>query len=238
MNRQQIRKLLLLASFLLFPVIMFYFSPVLVIEGAVQGMIVGSFLVFGILLLGAMFFGRSFCGWLCPAGGLQELCMTINDKPTVGGKYDRIKFFIWVPWLTAIVAAFFLAGGVHSVEPLWGTTAGISITKPIHYIIFYGFITLIALLAIVGGRRGFCHYVCWMSPFMMIGDKMGKRLQSRRISLQADTSTCMQCKICSRNCVMSLPVHEMVAKSELDNTECILCGQCVDSCPKKAITYC
>ncbi len=36
---------------------------------------------------------------------------------------------------------------------------------------------------------------------------------------------------------MSLDVQEMVAKSCMENTECILCGRCVDSCPQGAIRY-
>jgi ferredoxin len=36
---------------------------------------------------------------------------------------------------------------------------------------------------------------------------------------------------------MSLDVKEMVESENMKNSECILCGECVDTCPKKAITY-
>jgi NAD-dependent dihydropyrimidine dehydrogenase PreA subunit len=36
---------------------------------------------------------------------------------------------------------------------------------------------------------------------------------------------------------MSLNVMEMVQKQEMNNTECILCGSCVDGCPKKAVKF-
>ncbi len=36
---------------------------------------------------------------------------------------------------------------------------------------------------------------------------------------------------------MSLDVKEMVQKENMKNAECILCGECVDTCPKKAIGY-
>ena len=36
-KRQSVRRLALLVSFLLFPVIIFYFSPALIIEGALEG---------------------------------------------------------------------------------------------------------------------------------------------------------------------------------------------------------
>jgi formate hydrogenlyase subunit 6/NADH:ubiquinone oxidoreductase subunit I len=34
---------------------------------------------------------------------------------------------------------------------------------------------------------------------------------------------------------MSLHVNEMVAKNHMFNTECILCGQCRDACPKQVL---
>ena len=36
---------------------------------------------------------------------------------------------------------------------------------------------------------------------------------------------------------MSLDVNGMVQLSSMENSECILCGTCVDGCPKKAIRY-
>ena len=36
---------------------------------------------------------------------------------------------------------------------------------------------------------------------------------------------------------MSLDVKSMVEKEKMANSECILCGECIDVCPKKAITY-
>jgi len=50
-RRQKARKGLLLASFLLLPVTMFYFSPYLIIDGGSHGLIVASFLVFSALFL-------------------------------------------------------------------------------------------------------------------------------------------------------------------------------------------
>jgi polyferredoxin len=81
MKRQKVRKLLLLVSFLLFPVTIFYLSPVLIITGGSLGIITGSFLVFVAQFVLSLVFGRSFCGWICPAGGLQEVCSSqITDK--------------------------------------------------------------------------------------------------------------------------------------------------------------
>lgn len=44
-RRQCYRKALLLLSLLLFPVMLYYFSPMLILDGAAQGVINGSFII-------------------------------------------------------------------------------------------------------------------------------------------------------------------------------------------------
>ncbi|MBR2176297.1 MAG: 4Fe-4S binding protein, partial [Clostridia bacterium] len=80
MKRQNIRKLSLVISLLLFPITLYYFSPALIMNGALNGIINGSFIVFALMLILSIPFGRIFCSWLCPAGGLQECAFMINDK--------------------------------------------------------------------------------------------------------------------------------------------------------------
>jgi len=36
---------------------------------------------------------------------------------------------------------------------------------------------------------------------------------------------------------MSLPVEIMVKENKMENTECILCGTCIDGCKSKAIEF-
>ena len=72
MTRQRIRKLLLITSLLLFPITLYYFSPALIISAGVKGIINGSFIVFTLMFLLSIPFGRLFCSHFCPAGGLQD----------------------------------------------------------------------------------------------------------------------------------------------------------------------
>lgn len=84
-KRQKYRKSLIILSFLIFPITIYYFSPYLIIEGAFQGILVGSGLVFISLFLLSIVFGRLFCGWLCPAAGLQEAVVIANDSRMMKG---------------------------------------------------------------------------------------------------------------------------------------------------------
>ena len=72
-TRQKIRKALIIFSFLLFPITINYFSPYVIIDGASRGVVNGSFISFSLMFLSALFVGRLWCGWGCPAGGVRYL---------------------------------------------------------------------------------------------------------------------------------------------------------------------
>ena len=160
MKRQRIRKTILLISFLMFPIILYYFSPYLIVMGASKGIVTGSFIIFGLMFLTALFLGRGFCGFICPAGGLQECCSIAVDRKVKGGRLNWIKYLIWVPWISLISLMFIFAGGIRKIDFLYETYHGISVISVQAYVIYYGVIGIIAVLNLAIGRRAFCHYVC------------------------------------------------------------------------------
>jgi ferredoxin-type protein NapH len=234
--RQRVRKGLITTAFLLFPLILYYFSPVLIIEGAVEGVVVGSFITFALLFVCSLLVGRLWCGWACPGAGLQEALLSVNNKPVQNRWAGRVKWIIWAPWMLGIVAAFWV-GGFQRVDPLFNTNGGISVADPISYIVYYAVITLFVVLALTVGRRGGCHVICWMAPFMILGRAIRNHFGWHSLRLVADAETCVSCKRCTKNCPMSLDVHALVQRGNLEHRECILCGTCVDNCTKHAIRF-
>lgn len=237
MKRQKIRKALIFTLFLLFPVVLYYLSPALIIEGASKGIITGSFIMFSLLFVSSLFLGRSYCGWVCPGAGLQEACFRISDKRAKGGTFNRIKYYIWIPWIGIIVFSAVQAGGLHRIEPFFQTKYGISVAEPANYIVFYTVVGIITVLSFTAGKRAFCHYGCWMAPFMVIGTKIRNIFKWPALHLKADKDRCRNCNTCTKNCPMSLEVNMMVRRGSMVNSECILCGTCVDGCPEGVIEY-
>lgn len=234
MKRQKIRKTLLLFSMLLFPITLNYFSPYLIIQGSFEGVISGSAIIFLSLFFSSLFLGRGFCGWICPAGGLQESCMQINDKP-VSPKQNIIKYIIWIPWLLTIIMGFIAAGGIKKGDIIYFTDHGVSISNPSGIIIYFMVVALILVLALSFGRRSFCHSTCWMAPFMVIGSKIKNNFNYPSLHLEGDAEKCISCKMCDKNCPMSLKVNEMVKTHKMNHNECILCGKCENACSKNAV---
>ncbi len=238
-KKQKTRKIIILITFLLFPVIVFYLSPYLPIRGGIEGVIAGSLITFSVLFVGSLFLGRAYCGYVCPAGGLQSLCISISSKKTKG-KY-WIKWLIWIPWITVVILMPILVAenGITKVDFLYQTREhyGISLMGLPGYIIYYVVLSIIVSLAFLVGRRAFCHYGCWMAPFVIIGRKISNVLRLPALRLKADADKCIDCKRCNNVCPMSLPVNELVKSGDMEHSECILCGSCIDNCPKNAISY-
>lgn len=237
MKRQRIRKLILIISLLLFPVTIWYFSPYLIIQGAMEGIVNGSFIVFMLMLIGSIFFGRLFCGWICPMGGMQECLEATSNKIPKQGWKNSIKYFIWFIWITAIILCYIFRKKTVHIDFLYMTDHGISITAIYNYVVYYGVVFLVLIPAVLCGKRVFCHYFCWMAPFMVIGTKIRKILHLPGVHISADRSKCVSCGKCNKVCQMGLNVSECVKEKKDFGSECIQCGACVDNCPNKALCF-
>jgi polyferredoxin len=98
-------------------------------------------------------------------------------------------------------------------------------------------VSLLVVLVVTTGRRGFCHYACWISPFMIVGRKISNTVGLPGLRLIADPDLCIDCKKCTDICPMSLDVNALVKRGSMEDSECNLCGECVDSCPKGVLSY-
>jgi len=234
--RQKIRNGIILVSFFLFPAIFYYLSPVVIIRATLNGIINGSFIMFVLMFLSALVLGRAYCGWVCPAGGCQEALFLSRAKKV--NKGDYIKWIIWVPWLSAIVLFAIKGGGYHKIDFFYETSHGLSIGN-LQALIAYYIVLLVLIVppAFIIGKRSFCHHICWMAEFTIIGRSIRNRFGWPSLQLVAEPQKCNHCHTCVDNCPMSLPVEGMVQREKMENSECILCGTCIDGCEFEAIKY-
>ncbi len=235
--RQKIRKLLLMISLLLFPVTIYYFSPALIINAGMEGIINGSFIVFAAMLIGSVFFWRLFCAYLCPAGGLQDCAGHVADKSPKQGWRNKIKYVVWFVWVAAVIFCYVSRGQIAGIDFFYQTEHGVSVSNIYGYVIYYGIVLLILLPALIGGKRAFCHYFCWMAPFMVLGTKLRRLLRLPGLHIAAKSGGCISCKRCNKVCPMCVDVGKAVKAGGVDSAECIQCGACVDSCPQSVLAY-
>lgn len=235
--RQKIRRIIIFIALFLFPVTLNYLSPYVSLDGAFQGIIAGSVLVFLLMFLTGLFFSRAWCAWICPVAGLSELCATVNNKRVSVRKLRVIRYSIFALWFLALVGGFILAGGIKSINPLHLTERVISVDVPLKFITYYLVLFLLFGLTVWIGRRGACHAICWMAPFLTAGAWLGRVLHLPQLRIHAASENCIDCKKCDQKCPMSLDVSKWAKEGSVKSFDCILCGECVDCCPKHVLKF-
>ena len=232
--RQGIRRVSGLIMLLTFPVTMNFFSPYVSLYGAWSGLLSGAVMLFVSLFVSSMVMGRAFCGWACPAGAFQDLLRPARDRRVVRGRW--LKYAVWAAWFGALAVGFAMNRPLKPA-PLFLTENGVSVAEPVQYATYGSVVGLFLLLALTVGRRGACHTVCWIAPFLVGGRTLGNLLSVPGLRLRSDAGVCTACGTCVGVCPMSLDVRGMVRSGKMEHADCALCGECVDACPEHAVRF-
>jgi ferredoxin-type protein NapH len=144
-----------------------------------------------------------------------------------------IKYFIFAIWIGAIITGYIL-NGINKIDLSYGMS---DITIKRKVILTLGAIVLIVPLTAIFGKFASCKYICWQVPFMIIGTKIRDYFHLSGLRLKSEKIKCNSCKACMTKCPMNLDVMENVKNGHMQDTECILCGNCIDHCKNKVIRF-
>lgn len=200
---------------------------------AYKSIINASFVAFIIMFLLSLFFGRAYCSWFCPGCGVQELLSLVIKRKSKNSKALYIKYFIFVIWIGAIIFGY-ISNGIHKIDLSYGMT---DITLERKIILTLGAIVLIVPLTAIFGKFASCKYICWQVPFMILGAKIRDHFKFYGLRLKSLPHKCNDCKACTINCPMNLNVMENARINKFTDSECILCGNCIDHCKQKVLKY-
>lgn len=238
MNRQSLRKLLLLISFSVFPITIVYLAPAPPIMSLKAGVINLSIMTIFTIFLSGFIVRRAFCGWLCPGGGCQLVAQALNNGRLQHQKTNWIRILMVSVWVVIMIATIVLAGQWPALD-LGNPGAGKFATSHIRYFLPYiPTVIFIFLFVFLFGRRGFCHKGCWIYPIIASSSKLGALLRTPSLHVTVkEYDHCSNCKLCTKICPMSIDVYDHIqTKTKLPNN-CIQCGLCVDACPKRVLAF-
>ena len=160
-----------------------------------------------------LFWGRLFCGYLCPFGVLQDLLERVTPRrlkrelpqrlhlPLLLGKYGA---------LAVVLTPALLGSGLSLYQYLepFGTVFFLSRSP-----LLWG-IALSLLAASVVIPRFYCRYVCPLGAALALGSLLAP-FRIRRVE------QCSVCKVCEQRC----PTHA-IEGARIDFKECVRCNVC------------
>jgi polyferredoxin len=187
--------------------------------------------------------GRAVCGWACPIGFLQrgtgKIARKLKRYPLVKkiGHHKIERYLRYTKYVVLVVLVFmttywvaFMFTNICPVGFLTGTIP-ILILHPGEYIpnTFFNaslVIFILFFILIFTIERGWCRYFCPVGALLAPFNKISI------LHVSVNKNKCSCCDVCSDVCPMGIDVSNMHR-----DPECILCGKCVNACPKNMIKF-
>jgi polyferredoxin len=173
--------------------------------------------IFGLSMVLSLFWGRIYCGYICPMNTVMIPAEKLSVKLGLQAKkVPKILKTNWLPWvvlfLMVAVTAFFKKTMSKDLPMLMALLI-LSVVVTLRY-----------------KQYVFHNHVC---PFGVLQKWSGKNAKR---SHRVDAASCIGCKICEKTCPTgAVLVEQDTGKAVIDIAYCLQCGNCTEVCPKKAI---
>lgn len=222
----------------------------------------GNFLVVALLVVLTLVFGRLYCSVICPLGVMQDGFAALGRRSKRNRyrfsparnvlRYIMLGVMVaalalGVGSMFALIAPYSAYGRIASnlLQPvwMWGNNVLASWAESHGSYAFYSVdvwlksglslgiaVVTLVVLAVLAWRNGrtYCNTIC------PVGTILGFLSRYSLLKPVIDTSKCINCGKCARNCKSSC----IDAKNHsIDYSRCVVCFDCIGNCSTGAISY-
>jgi len=185
----------------------------------------------GLVIAGAFFFGRYYCGWICPKGAVQELLYRPRTALNVPKKIDRpLRYVKYVVLIATILVP--VAFDTRFMKHFGPFRVLFNLGGPAYLVIFL----FIILLASIFVGRPFCRYFCPTGALLGIIQRFASLLKVRVVNRAGCTGCESAQKVCQTGAI-SCRSGDDKGSTNIDHAECVECMECVDDCNNSVIDY-
>lgn len=168
-------------------------------------------------IFGPLLFGRGWCGYACWTAMILDL-LPYREPQEPRKKLGFLRYIVFAVSLIFVAALFLAQVGQIERIMFWAFLIG--------NVLYYA--AGIALAIAFKDNRAFCKYLCPITVFL----KPMSCFSAARITVDAER--CVSCGKCRKVCPMNVDMLDN-SRKRTNGTECILCMECVDHCPKQAL---
>jgi len=189
----------------------------------------------GLIGLSALLSGRVFCGWACPMGLVQDALGRIRKpKGSMGPRFGRVdKYLKYLKYvaLAAVIVLIFIHNeqwarpydyvtrspsvfNIGAIQVAWAMGGG---TYKVRFVIL-----MVALVGALFISRFWCRYLCPLGALISLFNKFSL------LTIRRAWDWCRDCGKYPRECIQYTVPR---------TTDCVMCGECVQGCPAKALSF-
>lgn len=192
-------------------------------------MVIGKIQIWmGIFLLSivlTLFFGRFYCGWLCPIRSIQRVQTAAKSR--LGIKEKKGPFWLRNNIVRYLILVIFLL------------TMAVVLIGGRQLPVLPALLAIGVVLSFFYAESLWHRWLCPYGTILRLPASLGRK------SLRIDQSKCSSCGICDTVCPgeaidVTQPERETTRKKDtyaINKAECLLCLECVRSCPSRVISY-
>lgn len=196
------------------------------------------------ILTVTFFFGRLWCGYLCPMGGFPEMVSKLfHDRWKIDYRslpQVPIRYGYFITYLILLPALGFSACTLCNFitlprlfEAFSGDLRGIAYLISTIGAVNLGLLVLLGFFAKLG--RGYCQFLCPIGAIDGLVNRIGAKLPFVR-RVRVERSRCTGCRECAEVCICGA-VRMVDRVAVVDQFSCMSCRECIVTCEWGAIDW-